>query len=239
MNNKLRKNKSAASLPPGIWESPAGRLFLVTKSIAPQERAVTKELAAELVRTGWKYLTKNREKIMSDPTPIGDILPEIMKDLEEKCVAGGFASIEELTPAQIRQELQVTRLRLVGKLAEVKSLRDSVDEVCKLNAKLLNENARLTHFDGYRSINMPDLPLTLQDLENRLNGEQYALLFEHATCLACLQGNAFDQSIEQYCLEAYVNLWQNSHVGGTDVFPNLYPVTAAEYYREKETAKHE
>lgn len=176
---------------------------------------------------------------MSEPTTIGDILPGIMKELEEKCVAGGFTPIEEMTPAQIRQELQATRLRLVGKLSEVKSLHASVDEVCKVNAELSNENARLTHFEGYRRLNMPDLPLTAQDLKNRLNGEQYALLFEHATCLACLQGNAFDQSIEQYCLEAYVNLWQNSHVGDRYNLPNLYPVMAAEYYSKRTMTKHE
>ncbi len=120
--------------------------------------------------------------------------------------------------------------QLEGKKAEVNSLRDSVDAVCNENARLREELAIARNFEGYRVINKPNLPMTLENIKERLLVREFEVLMEHATCLACLQGNSFPFCIEQYCLDAYVNLWQNSAVGKDCKIPNLYPVTAAEYY---------
>ena len=52
-----------------------------------------------------------------------------------------------------------------------------------------------------------------------LSFAQLSRLREHALALACLDGNAFPQLIDQYLPEAYANLWQNSHLRG---LPDLY-----------------
>lgn len=80
-------------------------------------------------------------------------------------------------------------------------------------------------------INRPTLTLTIGDIKRRLAPDEFKILMCHATCLACLDGNAFgDEHVEQYCLDAYVNLWQNSNVGDGHDLPNLYECTAVEFY---------
>ncbi len=68
----------------------------------------------------------------------------------------------------------------------------------------------------------------------RLTAEHFSILMHHATCLACLDGNVcIDETIPYYCLDAYVNLWQNSHVGTNEELPNLFPMKAGEFYSQK------
>jgi len=146
---------------------------------------------------------------MSEPTSIGEILSESVMP------------------------------ELAWKRSEVKALREALDSLFQENSDLRKENSRLRNFDGYRAVNIPDMPMSVEYLRERLTYREFEFLFEHATCLACLQGNAFDDSIDQYCLQAYVNLWSNGYVGKNHNIPNLYQVTAAEYYRERGTTKND
>jgi len=82
-------------------------------------------------------------------------------------------------------------------------------------------------------INRPKLDLTVDEIKKKLTKKQFKTLIQHATCLACIDGNAFDFCIEQYCFDAYINLWQNSHVGDEYDLPNIFSVTAAQYYADR------
>lgn len=72
--------------------------------------------------------------------------------------------------------------------------------------------------------------LTVDDFHRELTAEQFKILMEHATCLACLAGNSFDGLIGQYCFDAYVNLWQNNHLGEKYSLPNLFGIAVHDHY---------
>ncbi len=80
---------------------------------------------------------------------------------------------------------------------------------------------------------MESTELAVEHFKTALTPDQFLILMHHATCLACLDGNVcIDETIPQYCLDAYVNLWQNSHVGD-GYLPNLFPMKAGEFYSQK------
>jgi hypothetical protein len=70
--------------------------------------------------------------------------------------------------------------------------------------------------------------LPVEVIRGSLSAEHWARLFQHAICLACLDGNSYPEVLEQYVPDAYTNLWMNS--GGLDLtnLPNLYPCDVVE-----------
>jgi hypothetical protein len=66
---------------------------------------------------------------------------------------------------------------------------------------------------------------------------QLDMLMQHAFCLACLDGNAFEGLIDQYLPEAYANLWANSQLD-TVALPLLYPSTASDAWRAALSRDH-
>ncbi len=166
------------------------------------------QLGRELHEHSTRFL-----KRVGEPTLIGEIL--------EKSV------IPELEAHRERKSILQQK---ADRETQNKALRDGIDALFKENKELKEENYILEHIGGYHTIKHPNLPMALEYLKERLTFREFEFLMEHATCLACLQGNSFPFCIEQYCLDAYVNLWQNSAVGKDCKIPNLYPVTAAEYY---------
>ena len=79
---------------------------------------------------------------------------------------------------------------------------------------------------------------TEQAIVETLTEDQLTRLREHALCLACKDGNAFDGLIDQYLPDAYDNLWRNGRVGERDDLPMLYPASASDHWHAFLTPEH-
>lgn len=79
---------------------------------------------------------------------------------------------------------------------------------------------------------------TESEIIGALTTDQLVRLREHAMCLACKDGNAFDGLIDQYLPDAYENLWRNSRVGERDGLPMIYPASAGDHWYAFITPEH-
>lgn len=59
---------------------------------------------------------------------------------------------------------------------------------------------------------------TIAQIKAACTDTQWSRLMDHALCLACLDGNAFPDLVEQYVPEAWVNLMWNGWTG-SEKFP--------------------